>query len=140
MSNTLQASLFVRFGKNLLKRQIIEVSFSDDSELIKRSIDNINKISITAPQLEVSLVKIESITEEQGIETSEQGREVKESTATFSAIDLIDEIERETGLARQTAFKIVKGIENRREITKNPPCFLREAIRRVRDIEFRGND
>ena len=127
---------FRAFWKKMAQKTNYQVSFSDDTELTKKSIEAINKVRIEAPKLEIRLEKIESITEEQGIVTSTLGRNSKESSVTFSAIDLIEEIEKATGLARQTALKIVQGISNKEEITKNPPKFLQEAIRHIRDIEL----
>ena len=131
-----KSSSFRAFWKKVAQKTDYKVSFNDDSELIRKSVEVINEIRSKASLIEVELRKIKSITEDQGIEASDPGRETKKSTATFAPIDLIEEIEDKTGLARPTAVKIVEGINNRAEITKNPPLFLQEAIRIIQNTQL----
>ena len=130
-----KSEAFRTFWQKMAQKTDYKVSFNDDAELVELSIQAINKnVKILAPKLESTLVRIKDITEEQNIEASVEGSESKKATSSFTAIDLVEEMEKETGLARQTAFKIIQGIE-RAKMLNNPHKFLLEAVRIIKNIE-----
>jgi type III restriction enzyme len=125
---------FREFWKRLSQKTEYLVSFDED-RVISESIKAINEITIAEHQIQVSLGRIQGISAED-IETQDFRTESKAANATFSPIDLIEEISENTSLAYPTVFKIVQGIENKNEIIKNPPRFLQEAVQKIRYIEL----
>ena len=125
---------FREFWKRLSQKTEYLVSFDED-RIISESIKAINEITIAEHQIQVSLGRIQGISAED-IETQDFRTESKAANATFSPIDLIEEISENTSLAYPTVFKIVQGIENKNEIIKNPPRFLQEAVQKIRYIEL----
>lgn len=85
--------------------------------------------------LQVDLIRIQRLSEE-GIEISSSGTENKNVSIQFAGIDIIKEISANTSLAYPTVFKIVSGITNKKEIIKNPPRFLQEAVNKIKNIEL----
>lgn len=125
---------FREFWKRMAKKTQYLVHFDED-RIIAQSIDALNGIAIPEHQIQVALGRIQSITEE-GVETQDYRTQNKSVNAHFSQIDLIEEISENTSLAYPTVFKIVQGFKNRKEIVKNPPRFVQEAVRKIRYVEL----
>lgn len=125
---------FREFWSRLSKKTEYLVSF-DEGRVISESIKAINEITIPEHQIQISLGRIQSISEE-GIETQDYRTENKCANITFAPIDLVEEISENTSLAYPTVFKIIKGINNKDELIKNPPRYLQEAVQKIRYIEL----
>ncbi|MBE3095063.1 MAG: hypothetical protein IMZ52_08535, partial [Actinobacteria bacterium] len=125
---------FRSFWKRLSQKTEYLVSF-DEGRVIDQSIKAINEITISEHQVQVALGRIQSISED-GIQTQDFRTESKAVNVLFAPIDLVEEISENTSLAYPTVFKIVQGLNNRKEIIKNPPRFLQEAVRKIRYIEL----
>lgn len=125
---------FREFWKRMAKKTQYLVHFDED-RIIAQSIDALNGIAIPEHQIQVALGRIQSITEE-GVETQDYRTQNKNVNAHFSQIDLVEEISENTSLAYPTVFKIVQGFKNRKEIVKNPPRFVQEAVRKIRYVEL----
>ena len=125
---------FRKFWKRLSRKTEYLVSF-DEERVIKNSISVLNEITIPEHQIQVSLGRIQGISDN-GIDTQNFRTESKKAAITFSPIDLIEEVSENTSLAYPTVFKIIQGIKSRKEIVKNPPRFLQEAVRKIRNIEL----
>lgn len=125
---------FREFWKRLSQKTEYLVAF-DEQELVKASITAVNKITVPEPKVQISLGRIKNISDT-GVKTQYSGTEDKKMPATFSSIDLVEEISENTGVAYMTVFEIMKGIKNKKEIVKNPPRFLQEAVREIRNIEL----
>ena len=125
---------FREFWKRLSQKTEYLVSFDED-RVISESIKSINEITIAEHQIQISLGRIQDISEED-IKTQDFRTESKAANPTFSPIDLIEEISGNTSLAYPTVFKIVQGIENKNEIIKTPPRFLQESVQKIRYIEL----
>lgn len=125
---------FREFWKRLSQKTEYLVSF-DEERVISNSISVLNDIKIPEHQIQVSLGRIQGISED-GIDTQDYRTESKKASITFSPIDLVEEISENTSLAYPTVFKIVQGIQNRKEVIKNPPRFLQEAVQKIRNIEL----
>ncbi|MDI6781082.1 MAG: DEAD/DEAH box helicase family protein, partial [bacterium] len=125
---------FREFWRRLAQKTEYLVSFNED-RVTRNSINTLNEIIIPEHQIQVSLGRIHSISEE-CINTQDVRTESKKSAITFSPIDLVEEISKNTSLDYSTVFKIVHGIRNHNEIVKNPPRFLQEAVRKIRHIEL----
>lgn len=85
--------------------------------------------------MQVALGRIQNISED-GIQTQDFRTESKAVNVLFAPIDLVEEISENTSLAYLTVFKIVQGLNNRKEIIKNPPRFLQEAVQKIRYTEL----
>src|SRR3972149_5120803 len=55
--------------------------------------------------------------------------------ASFTPLDIVEELSENTGISYTTAFKIVNGL-NLKECIKNPPRFIHEAAAIVRNVEL----
>lgn len=125
---------FREFWKRLSQKTEYLVSF-DEERIIAESIKAINEITISEHQVQVALGRIQSMSEE-GILTQDFRTQNKTVATAFSSIDLIEELSENTALAYPTVFKIVQGFKNKKEILKNPPRFLQEAVQKIRYIEL----
>ena len=125
---------FREFWKRLSQKTEYLVSF-DEERIIAKSIKTINELTISEHQVQVALGRIQSISEE-GIQTQDFRTESKAVNVLFAPIDLVEEISENTALAYPTVFKIVQGLNNRKEIIKNPPRFIQEAVQKIRYIEL----
>ena len=125
---------FREFWKRLSQKTEYLVSF-DEEKIIAESVKAINEITISEHQVQVALGRIQSISED-GIQTQDFRTESKSVNVSFAAIDLIEEIGENTSLAYPTVFKIVQRIQTRKEIIKNPPRFLQEAVQKIRYVEL----
>ncbi len=125
---------FRKFWKRLAQKTEYLVSFNEE-RIIKESIKVLNEITIPEHQIQISLGRIQSVSEA-GIETENFRTESKTVNISFAPIDLIEEISENTSLAYPTVFKIIQGIKNKHEIIKNPPRFIQEAVQKIRYIEI----
>ena len=125
---------FREFWKRLSQKTEYLVSF-DEGRIIAESIKVINEITISEHQVQVALGKIQNMSEE-GIQTQDFRTQNKTVSTAFSPIDLIEELSENTALAYPTVFKIVQSFKNKKEILKNPPRFLQEAVQKIRYIEL----
>jgi type III restriction enzyme len=125
---------FREFWKRLSQKTEYLVSF-DENRIIEQSIKALNEISISEHQVQVALGRIQSMSEE-GIQTQDFRTQNKTVAATYSAIDLVEELSENTALAYPTVFKIVQGLTNKKEVLKSPPRFLQEAVQKIRYIEL----
>ncbi|MBU1615971.1 hypothetical protein KJ693_11780, partial [bacterium] len=125
---------FKEFWRRLARKTEYLVSF-DEERIINNSINSLNGITISEYKLEVSLGRIQDISADT-VETSDFRTESRAAHTFFAPLDLIEEISENTSLAYPTVLKIVKGLTNLKEIIKNPPRFLQEAVNKIRDIEL----
>ncbi len=132
--NHFNSPSFKEFWKRLSKKTEYLVSF-DEERIIKESIKAINEIKILEHLVRVDLIKIKGLSEK-GVEISSVGTENKNVSIQFAGLDIIKEISANTSLAYPTVFKIVSGITNKKEIIKNPPRFLQEAVNKIKNIEL----
>lgn len=124
---------FKRFWKALAKKTDYLMSFNEES-LIASSIERINQIEIPDYVIEASSHTITEISEE-GKQDVFSGSESKRVRASFTPLDLVEELSENTGVSYTTAFKIVNGL-NLKECIKNPPRFIHEAAAIVRNVEL----
>ncbi len=124
---------FKRFWNALAKKTNYTVGF-DEASLIKRCQTALNTIEIADYVAEVSSRTIGSITEE-GIEDEFGGKENYKLKATFSPLDLLEELSENTGLSYSATYKILKDIKHN-EFVKNPPQFINRATSIIKNIEL----
>ncbi|MDQ6757843.1 MAG: hypothetical protein M3004_13000, partial [Bacteroidota bacterium] len=125
---------FKRFWNSLAKKTDYVVSFNEEN-LIQKSTEEINKITIPDYVAEVSSRSISALSEEE-ITDEFGGTETYKLKAKFTALDLVEELSETTGLSYNTLFEIVKNINNHEEWIKNPPRFVHEASAIIKNTEL----
>lgn len=107
----------------------------DEDKLVERAVEALNRITVHEYEAEVVLTRIRKIYENE-IEDKEVGRETEKLRATFSPLDLVEELSENTSLSYPTTLRIVQGLANLAQVTKNPPSFVRQAAEIIRKIEL----
>lgn len=125
---------FKQFWKKLSQKTDFLVSF-DETRVVNESISAINQIKISEHQILLELNRIKEISMN-GITSGDKRSQGKDKKVQYTAIDLVEEISENTSLAYPTVFNIIKQINNKTEILKNPPRFLQEAIQKIRMVEL----
>lgn len=129
-----ESAAFKAFWERLARKTDYTVSF-DEAKVVERAIEALNKLVIGNYQAEVVLTRIRSIAAD-SIGSEEVGRDVKNLRASFTPLDLVEELSENTALSCSTALDIVSGIENFAAVARNPPKFLAAACALIRDIEL----
>jgi len=125
---------FKEFWKRLAQKTEYLVAF-DEEKIVAKCIDALNTITLSAHVAVVSLDRITGFTKNV-VDTKSMGSETTTLATVFAPVDLVEEISENSALAYPTVFKIVRGLRNHNEIVKNPPRFIQEAVKRIRDIEL----
>lgn len=125
---------FKRFWKSLAKKTDYTTAF-DETNLITKAVEEINKINIADYVAEVSSRSIGEITEE-GIKDNFGGTETYSLKAHFTPLDLVEELSENTGMSYNTLFEITKQITNHEQFVKNPPQYIHQAAAVIRNIEL----
>jgi len=132
-NETLNAA-FKRFWKSLAKKTDYTTVFNE-TNLVVKAVEAINKISIADYVAEVSSHAIGEITEE-AIRDYFGGTETYSLKAYFTPLDLIAELSENTGISYNTVFEITKQITNYEHFVKNPPQYIHQATTIIRNIEL----
>jgi type III restriction enzyme len=125
---------FRNFWKTLARKTQYTVSF-DEAEIISRGIHELGKIKIAAYEAEVRLTRIKELQDIQG-KGEEIGREIAQLKASYSAADIVEEISENTSLSYSVVFKIIKALDNKAQILRNPPLFIQQASKELKRIEL----
>ena len=125
---------FKAFWEKLARKTDYTVVLRED-EVVRRAVEALNTLIIGEYEAEVVLTRIKSIAAT-GISSDEVGRETEKLRASFTPLDLVEEISENTSLAYETALKIVRHLENLPSLVKNPHKFLAQACARIRAIEL----
>lgn len=125
---------FKAFWDRLARKTDYTVQFRED-EVVRRAIEALDRIAITAQEIETSLTRIKGIQAE-GLQSENLGTETNASRADFNPLDLVEEISENTALSYPAVFKIVQRFQNRSAAVKNPPRFLAHALAAIRYIEL----
>jgi len=124
---------FREFWRRLAQKTDYLVDF-DEGIVVAKSIEALNAITIETHAAQVRLDRFTGISVA-GVEMKNLGTSSKEFYSVFAPLDLVEEISENSYLAYTTVFKIVKGLNNHAAIVKNPPRFMQEAVKRIREIE-----
>lgn len=125
---------FKRFWKSLAKKTDYTIAFNEEN-LIETATQRINAITIPDYVIEASSHLINEITDE-GKQDTFGGTESIKQKASFTPLDLVEELSENTGLSYNTLFKIVEQLTNYNELIKNPPRYIHEAAAIIRNIEL----
>ncbi|MCU0289406.1 MAG: hypothetical protein MUF15_23790 [Acidobacteria bacterium] len=128
------SSSFREFWKRLsIKTDYISVF--DEEQVVERAIEKLNEIELFHYEAEIARNRIKSISVET-VEHENLGWETVKLKTRVTPLDLIEEISENTRLSYPAAVKICSRLKNIREIIKNVPRFIQEAITRIKDIEL----
>ncbi len=125
---------FLEFWRRLALKTEYLVLF-DEQEIINKSVNAINEITVPNPQIRIESGRVISLSEEE-VSTGDFRSDSKQVPSNFSPMDIVNEISEHTPLSYQAALNIVQKINNKRELVKNPPRFLQEAIKKIRNIQL----
>jgi len=125
---------FRNFWKTLARKTHYTVSF-DEAEIINRGIQELGKIKIAAYEAEIRLTRIKELQDIQG-KGEEVGREITQLKASYSAADIVEQISENTSLSYSVVFKIIKALDNKAQILRNPPLFIQQASKELKRIEL----
>lgn len=124
---------FKRFWTALAKKTNYTVAFNEEA-LIERNREALNQIDIADYVAEVSSRSISSITEEE-LKDEFGGSESYKLKASYTALDLVEELSENTGLSYTTTFAIIRDIDHA-HFAKNPPQFIHRASALIKNIEL----
>jgi len=126
-------SVFRRFWNTIAKKTTYRVSFDEDA-IIRRSIEELNTISIAEYKAEVSSYRvgdIEDLSQREYI-----GSEDRDLKGHYSPQDLVEDLSEKTGLCYNSVMRIVRDIETQKEYLKNPPVFLEQAAFKIKQVQL----
>ena len=129
-----ESKSFRTFWEKLARKTDYTVVFREN-EIVQRAIEALNKLVVGDYEAEIVLTRIKGIALS-GITSDEIGRETEKLHASFTPLDLIEEISENTALSYLTVAKIVANLENFAAVVKNPPKFLAHATAIIRAIEL----
>jgi type III restriction enzyme len=129
-----ESDSFRAFWQKLARKTDYTVVFRED-EIVRRAVEALNKLVVGDYEAEIVLTRIKTIALT-GLSSDEIGRETEKLHASFTPLDLIEEIGENTALSYPTAANIVAGLDNFSAIAKNPPKFLAQASAIIRTIEL----
>ena len=126
-------SVFRRFWNTIAKKTTYRVSFDEDT-IIRRSIEELNTISIADYYADVSSYRVTDINDfSHDYLGSDDPRRLM---GYFSPQDLVEDLSEKTGLCYNSVMQIVKEIETQKEYLKNPPVFLETAAFKIKQIQL----
>lgn len=125
---------FRNFWKTLARKTHYTVSF-DEAEIVNRGIQKLGKITIATYEAEIRLTRIKELQDIQG-QGEEIGREIAQLKASYSAADIVEQISENTSLSYSVVFRIIKALDNKAQILRNPPLFIQQASKELKRIEL----
>jgi len=125
---------FKAFWDRLARKTDFAVTF-DEKEVIRLSIEALDKINIGTHEIQSGLTRITGIGLD-GLKGDGRGTTTQASRAVFNPLDLVEEISENTSLSYPAVFQIVQGVKNRAAAVMNPPQFLALATAAIRNIEL----
>jgi len=125
---------FRNFWKALARKTQYTVNFNE-AEIISRGIQELGKIKIAAYEAEIRLTRIKQLQDIQG-KGEEIGREIAQLKASYSAADIVEQISENTSLSYSVVFRIIKALDNKAQILRNPPLFIQQASKALKRIEL----
>ncbi|HNW99979.1 MAG TPA: DEAD/DEAH box helicase family protein [Candidatus Cloacimonadota bacterium] len=130
-----KSASFREFWKRLARKTDYTVVL-DEAPIIAQAIEELEDIKIAAYEIQVSKHRLKNI-QPSGISDYNYGDAPSDQKARFAPLDIVEEISENTRLSYKAVFKIIKGLSSYVQIIRNPPKFIQEAIRRIRNIELR---
>lgn len=129
-----ESDAFRNFWKALAKKTQYTVAI-DEQAVVREAVSALNEIHVPHYEAEVVLTRIHALYEET-VSDEEIGRETDRLKGSFSPLDLVEELSEQTALSYRAVLAVVKGLTNLDQLVRNPPQYLHEAVKRIRDIEL----
>jgi len=126
-------NVFRRFWNTVAKKTTYRVHM-DETELIRRSIEELNAIRINDYMAEVTSYTVNDISNLNDIEHN--GSEAYRLRGHFNPQDLVEDLSEKTGLCYLSVMKILRGISNASEYIKNPPVYIEQAAFKIRQVQL----
>ncbi|MBR5603060.1 MAG: DEAD/DEAH box helicase family protein [Bacteroidales bacterium] len=126
-------NVFRRFWNTVAKKTTYRVHM-DETELIRRSIEELNAIRINDYMAEVTSYTVNDISNLNDIEHN--GSEAYQLRGHFNPQDLVEDLSEKTGLCYLSVMKILRGISNASEYIKNPPVYIEQAAFKIRQVQL----
>lgn len=126
-------SVFRRFWNTIGKKTTYRVRFDEDA-IIRRSIEELNTISIAEYKAEVASYRVGDI--EDFSQREYIGSEDRDLKGHFSPHDLVEDLSEKSGLCYNSVMRIVQAIETQKEYLKNPPVFLEQAAFKIKQVQL----
>ena len=132
-TNDTVQSVFRKFWNVIAKKTDYRVSFDEDS-IIRRSIEELNTISIADYTAEVASYRVGDIADFSQREYV--GSENYQLKGRFTPQDIVEDLSEKTGLCYSSVMRIVKEIDNKSEYLKNPPVYLEQASFKIKQVQL----
>lgn len=126
-------NVFRRFWNTVAKKTTYRVHM-DETELVRRSIEELNAIRINDYMAEVTSYTVNDISDLNDIEHN--GSEAYRLRGHFNPQDLVEDLSEKTGLCYLSVMKILRGISNASEYIKNPPVYIEQAAFKIRQVQL----
>lgn len=126
-------SVFRRFWNTIGKKTTYRVRFDEDA-IIRRSIEELNTISIAEYKAEVASYRVGDI--EDFSQREYVGSEDRDLKGHFSPHDLVEDLSEKSGLCYNSVMRIVQAIDTQKEYLKNPPVFLEQAAFKIKQVQL----
>ncbi len=128
----IQGDLFKNLWNRVSPRAKYIVNI-DSSKFVEQVLKEIQKIEIKQPEISIKKVRVDKIKSEDIEE--EFIRETSEKTKITKIPNLIKFIEKETGLTKNTIFKILEGCNNLNLLFLNPQKYLEKVIEVIKECK-----
>lgn len=128
-----ESAEFRAFWTRLSRKTAYTVAFRED-DVTTRAIEALNAIAIPEYRAEAVLHRIDSISTD-GMQGTEQGRTETALAASFSPMDLVEEISELTSLSYRSVLNIVQGVTCHDQVIRNPPRWIQEAAQKIKLFE-----
>ena len=125
---------FDEFWNRMSRKTDFSVSF-DEEKLVKLCAEALSSIKISDYRVQLQGTEIVDISED-GIAEHNLGHIFRDAIASYSPVDIVEEISENTQLSYNTIFNIFRRIKDKSELVKNPPVFLHNAIIKINQIEL----
>jgi len=142
-----EGQAFRAFWKKLARRTDYIVDFRED-EIVRRATEELNRVTVPAYEAQITLNRITAITRDAGLNPDYQGGDTVALRGVFSPLDLVEEWSENTGLSYDVVFRILHGITNWEQMTRNPYAYTQTAVailcrieleEKLRGLEYKPN-
>ncbi|MDQ7737821.1 DEAD/DEAH box helicase family protein [Prevotella corporis] len=124
---------FRELWKRISHLTTYRVHFDEDT-LVNRCIEAVNTINIEDYMAEVSMYRVQNISDFTQREYG--GSENYNLKGHFTPTDFIEDVSEKTGLCYRSVMRIFSGINNKQQYVKNPPVFIERAVVQIRSMQL----
>ena len=133
-ANAQISEAFERFWQAMAQKTDYTIAF-DENALVKKSIERLNEIRISAYAIDVVSHDVQSIGATE-LKSNYAGTDSTVQKAQFTPLDILEEISENTGIDYRALLQVFSKITNHTQLIKNPPKFIIEASHILRQVEM----